>query len=260
MLPAKCGCFSGAAGFAIAVLSGCGERTATAPEDRPTSLALESGPWSMQGKLVAAERRPESRFGAAMAIAGDTAVVGTGMFAPRGEAAYVFTGSGGTWTQQQVLVNSDDSESHFGGAVATSGDTIVVGAIGDGTYGAAFVFARSGPVWTRHQKLVPSLPHVRYDFGGSVAIDGDTIVVGSHINGDAEAVHVFVSNGSAWTEQKLKASDARPPRSTTTTSAATSRFRAIRLPSWRTGRTLSTSTRVRVPSGPSDRKSPSILQ
>ena len=77
-------------------------------------------------------------------------------------SAYVFTRSGGVWTEQQKLTASDGAASdYFGASVALSGDTALVGAYfgrcrGEWHQGSAYVFVRSGGVWTEQQKLTAS--------------------------------------------------------------------------------------------------------
>ena len=128
----------------------------------------------------------------------------------------------------------------FGTSVAISGDTVVVGALyessnatgvndlansgNDLAYGsgAAYVFVRNGTNWTQQAYLKASNPEADDGFGSSVAISGDTIVVGApYEDGDASgdqndnsaedsgAAYVFVRNGNTWTQQAfLKASNA----------------------------------------------------
>jgi hypothetical protein len=124
------------------------------------------------------------------------------------------------WTQQAKLVASDAAdEDWFGYSVALDGDTAVVGAHqvdlpGKADAGAAYVFVRSGSVWSPQTKLA-ALDGVASDyFGRSVAISGETAVIGA--NGadlpgkdSAGAAYVFVRTGSVWTPQaRLSASDA----------------------------------------------------
>jgi hypothetical protein len=103
-----------------------------------------------------------------------------------------------------------DAYESFGDAVALDGDTLVVGAPGhNGTArgsGIADVFVRGGGAWTREATLVPSRP--LSGFGASVAISGDTVVVGVPRWG---AAFVFVRAGGVWTEQAelANADDAR---------------------------------------------------
>ena len=106
--------------------------------------------------------------------------------------------------QQQKLVASDPAaDDQFGLSVAISGETVVVGApFDDGAagngQGAAYVFVRNGVVWSQQQKLEPSDASVLDQFGNSVAISEDTIVVGAPFdNGtavdDQGSAYVFVT-------------------------------------------------------------------
>ncbi|XXX82791.1 DNRLRE domain-containing protein [Sorangium sp. So ce134] len=129
--------------------------------------------------------------GEAIAVSGDTAVVG----AP-GSAAYVFVKSGGGWAQQARLVPGDGSpDGHFGASVAISADTVVVGAASSyGWTGAAYVFVRSGGGWSEQAKLAGSDPW--NPIGAAVAIDGDRAVASAYYS-----AHVFARSGGAWTEE-----------------------------------------------------------
>ena len=126
-------------------------------------------------------------FGDSVAIAGDTIVVGAPGDDDNGSdsgSAYVFTRTGTTWTEQAKLTASDGAaDDYFGSSVAIAGDTIVVGASGDDDEwqcsGSAYVFTRTGTTWTEQAKLTASDGAANDHFGGSVAIAGDTIVVGS---------------------------------------------------------------------------------
>ena len=80
--------------------------------------------WTEQQKLVASDGAAEDRFGNDVALSGDTAVVGEFFHDPRG-AAYVFTRSGATWTEQQKLVPSG-APGLFGSQVAVDGNTGVI--------------------------------------------------------------------------------------------------------------------------------------
>ncbi|WP_433928548.1 DNRLRE domain-containing protein [Sorangium cellulosum] len=127
--------------------------------------------------------------GAAIAISGDTAVVG----AP-GSAAYVFVKSGGAWTQQARLVPSDGGAGgYFGRSVAVSADTIVVGALGGA--GAAYVFVRSGGAWSEQARLVAS-GGASNPVGQAVAVDGDRAVLSAE-----SSVYVFARSGGAWSQE-----------------------------------------------------------
>ena len=96
-----------------------------------------------------------------------------------------------TFTQQQKLVASDAAaDDIFGCSVAISGETVVVGAPRDDgaagfDQGSAYVFVRSGGVWSQQQKLVASDAAAGDNFGSSVAISGETVVVGAPSDGGA---------------------------------------------------------------------------
>ena len=88
--------------------------------------------------------------------------------------------------------------------------------------GAAYVFVRSGTTWTQQDYLKASNPELDDEFGWSVAVSGDTIVVGAYYEDsdgsgpgdnnafDAGAAYVFVRDGATWTQQAfLKAADPR---------------------------------------------------
>jgi len=194
-------------------------------------------------------------FGAYVAISGDTVVVGaryedsnaTGVngnqsdnSAPDSGAAYVFVRTGTTWSQQAYLKASNaDAYDEFG-PVAIAGDTIVIGAPGEASSaigvngdqsdksapgsGAAYVFVREGTNWIQQAYLKASNAEAGDAFGRSVAISGDTVLVGANfesssapgVNGDqsnndrsnAGAAYVFVRSGTNWTQQAyLKASN-----------------------------------------------------
>ena len=112
--------------------------------------------------------------------------------------------SGGVWSQQQKLEASDAAAGDgFGFSVAISGETIVVGVQEDGgaagsDQGSAYVFVRSGGVWSQQKKLEASDAAAEDNFGISVAISGETVVVGAYADTGAAgfaqgSAYVFVS-------------------------------------------------------------------
>jgi FG-GAP repeat len=103
-----------------------------------------------------------------------------------------------TFTQQQKLEASDAaSPDQFGTSVAISGETVVVGApVAGGYAGSAYVFVRSGGVWSQQQKLAASDAAAGDQFGNSVAISGETVVVGAPVAGGyAGSASVLVRSG-----------------------------------------------------------------
>ena len=212
--------------------------------------------WTQQAYLKASNTGANDRFGMSVAVSGNTAVIGapyeagnatgvggiqTDNSASGSGAAYVFSRSGATWTQQAYLKASNTGANDlFGKAVAVSGDTVVVGAYQEDSNasgvggvqtdnsatdsGAAYIFNRGGTTWTQQAYLKASNTGAGDQFGFSVAIAGDTVVVGagyedsnaSGVNGiqadnsaiDSGAAYVFTRGGTAWTQQAyLKASN-----------------------------------------------------
>ncbi|MGK0185432.1 MAG: hypothetical protein ACI9R3_001210 [Verrucomicrobiales bacterium] len=187
-------------------------------------------------------------FGWSMAMDADTLVVGawdeesaaTGVngngddnSADCAGAAYVFVRRGQGWVEEAYLKASNtEAGDRFGVSVAVSRDTVVVGApqkrtSGNGWTGPAYVFVRENGTWRQQAILEASNSDPDDAFGRSVAIDGDTIVVGapreySGASGPganefdnslkwAGAAYVFVRNGDTWVQQAyLKSS--RPGR------------------------------------------------
>lgn len=161
-----------------------------------------------------------SFFGGAIAMAGDYAIVGAPLANGPGAsagAAYIYHRVGGNWVQEAKLLAADASAGAlFGAYVAMSGDRVVVGAVFDSETalhaGAAYVFRHDGASWVQEAKLLASDGEVNEWFGASVAIDGDTIVVGAqreNTNGPSSgAAYVYQFGGSSWTEvDKLTAAD-----------------------------------------------------
>ena len=210
-----------------------------------------SGVWSQHAYLKASNTEAHDLFGGSVAISEDTVVVGasaedshaTGVNGNQADnsshdsgAAYVFTRTSGVWSQQAYLKASNTGAGGqfselFGRSAAISGDTVVVGApfedsIASGAVdsGAAYVFVRSTGLWSQQAYLKASNIGAGDQFGDSVAISGDTLVVGawledSHATGvdgnqaddstqHAGAAYVFVRGAGVWSQQAyLKASN-----------------------------------------------------
>jgi hypothetical protein len=176
-------------------------------------------------KLTASDGAESNFFGSSVAISGDTAIVGA-MYASVGSlntnqgAAYVFVKPAGGWataTETAKLIASDGIASDaFGYSVAISDDTAVVGAVGANTnQGTAYVFVRPGGGWANSNetaKLSASDRAAKAFFGNSVAISGDTVIVGAYNAQNTQgSAYVFVRPGRLWPDihetVKLNASD-----------------------------------------------------
>jgi hypothetical protein len=199
--------------------------------------------WDQQAYLKASNAEGGDNFGYRVALDGDTLVVGAfaeDSSAEGGEndntatdsgAVYVFTRLGSEWSQQTLLKASNaEGFDEFGYRVALDGDTVVVGAFREDSSavggetdnsapqsGAVYVFTRVGSEWSQQTLLKASNAEEKDYFGYSVALDGDTLVVGAYgedssFDGgesnnsatDSGAVYVFTRLGSEWSQQTLR--------------------------------------------------------
>jgi hypothetical protein len=173
--------------------------------------------WFQQAKLSAADGAASDYFGSAVAISGETVLVGAPGDDVSGSdqgSAYVFTRTGNTWSQQQKLVAADGAVlDSFGTAVALDGDTALIGSYNSDlptgvNQGAAYVFTRSGAVWSQQQKLVADNGAGNDFFGFAVALGGDTAAIGAYGkdvsgNPDRGAAYIFTRTGGAWSQQQI---------------------------------------------------------
>ena len=178
--------------------------------------------WTQQAKLDASEVSCGGfycgayvGYSVALSADGNTALVaGYGNAGGIG-AAWVFTRSGTTWTQQDSALTGkgEIGEGEFGASVALSadGDTALIGAPDDYGYaGSAWVFTRAGATWTQEgEKLAAndeSEPEEsRFGFCVALSADGDTALIGGpNDNGRQGAAWVFTRSDSIWTQQAAK--------------------------------------------------------
>lgn len=214
--------------------------------------------WEAQAYLKASNAEAGDQFSYSISISGDTIVVGAryedsnqttitngntasaNNSAALAGAAYVFHRTGTNWEQQAYLKASNiESQDEFGKSVSISGDTIVVGTVGEDSNqttitngstasannsasnsGAVYVFQRDGTTWTQEAYLKAPNAGNNDEFGDSVSISGDTIVIGAPgedsnqttiTNGatatadnsatDAGGVYVFQRTGGNWIQQ-----------------------------------------------------------
>jgi hypothetical protein len=154
--------------------------------------------------------------GASVALSadGNTAIVGGPSDNGTTGAAWVFTRSGGVWTQQgNKLVGTGTARAGsplpqgLGMAVAMSGDgnTAIVGGWGTD---AAWVFARNGGVWApQGKKLVGTgaVGRARQGMSAALSADGNTVIVGGWSdNSKTGAAWVFTRRGGVWAQEGNK--------------------------------------------------------
>ncbi|MBI4995616.1 MAG: FG-GAP repeat protein [Rhodocyclales bacterium] len=255
--------------LSVAVVAGCGGGGGGGggvSGGATTSTPAAALVWGQEAYVKAPNAGATDQLGYSVAIDGDTMVVGAlgeasnqttitnGSTASADNsvawagAAYVFRRSGTSWVQEAFLKapNSGGGD-FFGESVAVNGDTVVVGASGESSNqttitngaaasadnsaasaGAAYVYKRTGTTWAQEAYLKAPNAGAGDDFGYSVAVAGDTVVVGAHseasnqttiTNGttasadnsaaQAGAAYVFKRTGTAWAQQAyLKAANA----------------------------------------------------
>ena len=190
--------------LSICLLLGFGQLTATFAES----------------KLVSSDPNMDDRFGWSVDISGHTIIVG----APKNSendliehgSAYIFAlkrvGNKDNWEQQAVLDPQEDGRwnDNFGFSVAIDGDYAAAGSPGiDSSTGAIYTYKRTGGVWKQQQKLTPADGKKRDNFGYSVDMLGEHLIVGAYLDDSkAGSVYIFNRNGDRWRQQaKLTGND-----------------------------------------------------
>jgi hypothetical protein len=214
------GCAVAVTGNTVAIGAWGEDGSTTGVNSTPDNNAVDAGAayifsradgtsaWTHQAYVKAGNTGADDRFGWSVALSEDTLVIG----APREDgsvsgvnvlsdeaaasagAAYVFRGHEGSWTQEAYIKASNaGAEDAFGWSVAVSGDTLIVGAPYEDTSdvvingtpnnngpntGAGYVFMRSSTQWTQEAFLKTQLPMFHQWSGYSVALSGDTAVMG----------------------------------------------------------------------------------
>lgn len=222
------------------------------------TIAVNRGDGILQDAYLKASNTGRDLFGSSVAVSGDTIAIGAPVedssaigvggsqvddSASNAGAVYIFVRSGESWSQEAYIKASNtDAADQFGDAVALSGNTLVVGVPKEASLstgingdqsndvfreasihgaGAVYVFVREGTTWSQQAYIKASNTDNGDRFGESVAIDGDTLVVGANqedsamanaeSNNDASqagAVYVFVRDNGVWSQQAyLKASN-----------------------------------------------------
>ena len=197
----------------------------------------QGGVWAQDAYLKASNTDIDDRFGNAVTVSGETVVVGAANedsaaqgingdafdnSAQYSGAAYVFSKTGGVWTQEAYLKASNSEASDgFGSAVSLSGDRLIVGSFAEdsgasgingnqldnsmGASGAAYSLIRSNGIWTQNAYLKATNPGSPDHFGIAVAITGDTVLVGARyessqsagVNGD-QTDNSLILSGAAY--------------------------------------------------------------
>lgn len=167
--------------------------------------------WVHEATLAPQSPDPADAFGHAVAMTGDVLIVGAPLedsssqrvdqgqdddLASASGAAYVFRKSGASWAQEAYLkATNADAADRFGASVAIAGELVAVGALGESSFatgidgdpdddsvdnsGAAYLYRRAGPAWSELAYVKASNTAGSDEFGTSVALSEDALVVGA---------------------------------------------------------------------------------
>ncbi|HEY6942375.1 hypothetical protein [Dokdonella sp.] len=201
-------------------------RTASAAPTDPHAPGWTAALAWVEQKIGAPEPAGIEAFGSAVAVQGDTAFVSAPKHPQDGPSGgqgivYVYRYVDGAWTLVQSLTADDAAPGEeFGNAIALQGSIAMIAmhnaAIGGlAQAGAVYVFRYDGSQWVQAQKLVADAPLLVANFGDSIALDGDTAVIGAgNERGAAQepsvgAAYVFTADANGtWTQaQRLASSD-----------------------------------------------------
>jgi hypothetical protein len=193
--------------------------------DSPTTTYIASGAayvftgsgtsWIQSAKLKASDYTKGDQFGERVGITDGRIIVGSRLdddYYSSSGSAYIFSGSGSSWSQETKLVASDRQTSdYFGSSVAISGNIAVVGAYGEdansqNSAGSIYVFEYNGSSWGPGEKIVPS-DSAAYDYLSgtyqerSLGITGDKVFAGSKAS--SGTIYVYSEEESSWEEEIL---------------------------------------------------------
>ena len=186
-------------------------------------FTFDGNNWTQQDQFVPGTQVNGDRFGVAVDLEGDTALVGAesrGNDGIQGGSAYIFTTDGNSWTQRQRFnPSSPVDQGFFGASVALKGTSALIGAYFENANnsttqsGAAYVFTGSGNNWTEQARLTASDADALDSFGYSVALSGNTAVIGAPLKTESNrdksgAVYIFDrdTNGN-WTQSSKLTTD-----------------------------------------------------
>jgi hypothetical protein len=208
---------AGLFGLSVAVSADAGTVMVGASADSSTTGAVwvytRSGEaWTQQGpKLTATGEIGAGEFGNSVNLSsdGNTALITAGLDNGGIGAAFVFTRSGETWSQQggKLTGNGEVGNGYFGffSSLSADGSTALIGApLDNSKHGAAFVFTRSGESWSQQgSKLtgVGELGAAEFGFSVGLSEDGNTAIVGGPLDASSVgAAWIFTRSVEAWSQ------------------------------------------------------------
>ncbi|MFT5153689.1 MAG: hypothetical protein ACI841_003693, partial [Planctomycetota bacterium] len=168
----------------------------------PVALALAATTVQAQcisESLTASIPSSGDRFGSAIAVDGDTAAIGGW------NTVRIFERSAGVWQEQQTVTNGEAGYTGFGSSIALHGDLLAVGAVALFNGGHVYVYRRQAGTWVLQNTLRPASCTPLDQFGKSVAVWNDVLVVGAptatYSTYREGALHILRENAGVWTEE-----------------------------------------------------------
>jgi hypothetical protein len=163
-------------------------------------------------KLLPSDPESIKSFGFSVAMDGTAMVIGCGdanYLGPKTGVALVFRNNNGDWVEDSILMPNDWTDAaRFGWSVDVQDDYLFISSIHDGANGlwagAVYVYKYDpiNALWVQHQKLVPSDIDIGDEFGNSVSVSGDRLLVGARGDeGHLGAAYVFKKIGAEWVEE-----------------------------------------------------------
>ncbi|WP_028866621.1 LruC domain-containing protein [Psychromonas hadalis] len=180
-------------------------------------ITKSAGTWVADVTITPESTYKSAHFGSSLMLSGEFLIIGDNEYGRAKEgAAYIYRRVDDIWQKQASLMGGHITKSaKFGSSVAISSTYAVVGARAENNpeikknkkSGAVYVYKRTGSVWALQTKLIASDAAMGDNFGSSVAISGDHIIVGSeNSNNSRGSAYLFQESDGIW-KQLYKFSD-----------------------------------------------------
>lgn len=177
--------------------------------------------WKEQASLLSSDREESDGFGKSIAVRGSIALIGAPYNQTVGRqhkgSAYIFQRNGAAWGEKAKLLPLDPMNvEYFAVSVALTENTALIGAQGDFFVpGSVYVYTRDGTNWIEQVRLRPPNSSPNDAFGRSVALDGDTALVGCMSGrlgvGSTSSAQVFVRKSTVWVHEAELLPDSDSP-------------------------------------------------
>jgi len=171
---------------------------------------FDGNSWNQTKKTIASDGIAGDYFGGSVSLSGNRALIGAYGYG----TAYFFDFNGSNWTQSQQIFPDGTAGDNFGYSVSLFGNRALIGANENDQFsGAAYLFDFDGSNWNQTQKIVAKDADIDDQFGDSVSLSGDRVLIGASgddENGNAAgAAYLFDFNGNSWHQtEKITANDA----------------------------------------------------